>query len=270
MEPTTYDTPGELRLEVRIPSGDVRVRTVDTERTTVRVTGERDPGDVDVVFEPGVDGHHLLRIQQRRKSRSGWRPGRSLTVDVTAPQRTTVRVEGGSTDLSVDGPVAGVSFACGSGDATLADITGDLDVKVASGDLRAGRVAGSATVHSASGDVDVAAAGNGLVVRTASGDIRVGAADGEVRITTLSGDVRLDNVVSGGVNVQAVSGDVSVGVAVGTSVHLDLSSVSGSTSSDLPVSDVPPAGAGPRLDVRANAVSGDVRVRRSSARSDAA
>ncbi|MDH4160343.1 MAG: DUF4097 domain-containing protein [Actinomycetota bacterium] len=269
MEPTTYDTPGEVRLEVRIPSGDVRVRTADTAQTTVHVTGERDPGDVEVVFEPGVTGHHVLRIQQRRKNRAGWRSGRSLTVEVTAPERTTVRVEGGSTDLSVDGPVDAVWFACGAGDATVGDVTGDFDAKVASGDLRVGRVAGSATVHSASGDIDLAAADGGLVVRTASGDIRVATAQGELRITTLSGDVLLGHVASGNVNVQAVSGDVNVGVAAGTSVYLDLASVSGDTSSDLPVSDVPADGAGPRLDIRAHTVSGDVRVRR-AAHSDAA
>ncbi len=263
MEPTTYDTPGDLRLEVRLPSGEVRVRTADTQRTTVHVTGERDPEDIEVAFEPGVDGRHSLRIQQRRKSRAGWRFRGGVTVEVTAPKRTRVHVEGGSTDLAVDGPVAGVAFACGSGDAVVGDVTGDVDIKVASGDLRAGRVTGLATVHSASGDVDVTAASAGLVARTASGDIRVGTAHGELRITTLSGDVLLGNVVSGSVNVQAVSGDVSVGVAAGTSVYLDLSSVSGQTSSDLPVSDTPSGDASTRLDVRASTVSGDVRVRRS-------
>jgi hypothetical protein len=268
MEPTTYDTPGDLDLEVRIPAGEVRLRTSDTDRTTVHVTGERESDEVEVTFGPGADGRHSLRVEQRRKGRVGWRQ-RGLTVAVTAPERTSVRVEGGSTDLAVSGRVDRVRFACGSGDASLEDVTGDIDVKVASGDVRAGRVGGSTTVHSASGDVDVAAT-DGAVVRTASGDVWVGASSGQVRVTTLSGDVHLGSAASGSINVQAVSGDVTVGVDAGTRVFLDLSSVSGTTSSDLPVSDLPSDGDGPTLDVRASAVSGDVRVRRSTARTDAA
>jgi len=268
MEPMTYDTPGDLDLDVRIPAGEVRLRTTDTDRTTIHVTGERDADEVDVTFGPGVGGRDSLRVQQRRKGRRGWRQ-RDLTIAVTAPERTSVRVEGGSTDLVVTGRVDRVWFACGSGDAVLDDVTGDVEVKVASGDLRAGQVGGSTTVHSASGDVAVAVT-DGMVVRTASGDVRVGAASGDVRVTTLSGDVRIGSVASGSVNVQAVSGDVTVGVAAGTRVFLDLSSVSGATSSDLPVSDLPSDGDGARLDIRVSAVSGDVRVQRSAARTDAA
>ena len=64
--------------------------------------------------------------------------------------------------------------------------------------------------------------------------------------------------------MKTVSGDVVIGVAPGTSAFLDVSSKSGSTSSDLPVSDVPVDGSALQLEIRANTVSGDVRVRRGS------
>lgn len=269
MEPTTYETPGELTLELRIPSGDVTVRTADTDRTTLRITGERAEDDVTVRFDPGLDGHHQLVVQQRRNGRGAWRL-RGLTVEVTAPTRTRLRVEGGSTDLVVRGPLTSAVFLSGSGDASLEDVREGADVKVASGDLRAGSVGGLLTFHSASGDLRADAALGGVVARTASGDVQVGDARGELRISTISGDVSLGGVGGGSVDVQAVSGDVTVGVLPGTGVYLDLSSLSGSTSSDLPVSSTPGAEAGPQLSVRANTVSGDIRIRRGSARSTAA
>ena len=43
MEPMTFDTPGMLTLEVRIPSGGIVVKATDTSVTTLEIRGERDP-----------------------------------------------------------------------------------------------------------------------------------------------------------------------------------------------------------------------------------
>lgn len=268
METTTYPTPGELSLDLRIPAGDVTVRTSDGDQTTLSITGERSEDELTVRFDPGTDGHHRLVVQQRRQGRMAWR-SRGLTVQVTAPERTRVRVEGGSTDLTVRGPVLEVTLMSGSGDASLDDVRERVDVKVASGDLRLGTAGGLVTFHSASGDLRADAVLGGLVARTASGDVAVGEARGELRVTTISGDISFGGVGAGGVEVQAVSGDVTVGVLPGTGVWLDLSSMSGSTSSDLPVGDAPTAPDAPQLSVRAHAVSGDVRVRRGAGRTAA-
>lgn len=269
MDPLSYDTPGELHLQLRLGSGDVRVRTADVDRTTLHVTGERGPDDVTVVFEPGDDGHHRLTVEQRAKGRTGWR-AHGLSVEVTAPVRTHVRLEGGSADLRAQGPLLSAAFSSGSGDAYLENVRDDVEVKVASGNLRLRSVGGSVTFHSASGDLIADTVRKGIVARTASGDVSVGSADGDLRITTVSGDVRLDNVSRGSAEIQAVSGDITLGAAVGTHLFLDLSSMSGKTSSDLPVSDSPPVADALQLDVRARTVSGDIHIRRGSARHDAA
>ena len=53
MDPISYDTPGELHLDLRLGSGAVRIRTADVDTTTLHVTGERDPDDVTVSFDRG-------------------------------------------------------------------------------------------------------------------------------------------------------------------------------------------------------------------------
>ncbi len=268
MQPITYDTPRELHIELRIPSGDVTVRAEDTTTSTLEITGERDPDDIAIAFDDEGSRHRLV-VEQRKKSRFG-RSSHGLDVRLTVPYGAHINLSGGSTDLDIKGSIGSLSFNSASGDASIEDVTGNASAKVASGDLRIGNVNGTLTFHSASGDIRAAAIGGKLVARTASGDVEVHQASSDVNVTTVSGDVTMRNLVSGAVTLQAVSGDIEVGVASGTRVFLDLSSLSGSTKSDLPVSDAStsesPTDGSPEASVRAATVSGDIRVRHSAAK----
>jgi DUF4097 and DUF4098 domain-containing protein YvlB len=92
-------------------------------------------------------------------------------------------------------------------------------------------------------------------------------------VNTVSGDQRIDAVLEGSVETQAVSGDILIGVRRGSRVYVDANTISGSTSSELNLSDAPTdAGAegdgaddGPMVEVRAKTVSGDVALVRSAA-----
>ncbi|MDA8435909.1 MAG: DUF4097 family beta strand repeat-containing protein [Actinomycetales bacterium] len=265
MEPRTYETPSGLELELRIPAGDLVVRTLETDRTTVRITGERDADDVTARFDRGAaDGPATLVVAQRRDG-AGWRWSRqSLTVEVTAPTATRLTVESSSADLRATGVLSALVLRSASGDVMVEDVLGDVELRTASGDVRARSVGGALTASTASGDVWVDSVGGDVSARTASGDVSLGESAGIVRVTTASGDVSLGNAGPGATDVRTVSGQVEVGVAPGTRSYLDVSSLSGATVSDLPVSDEPAAGAGPDLEVRVSTTSGSVRIRRGS------
>jgi hypothetical protein len=66
--------------------------------------------------------------------------------------------------------------------------------------------------------------------------------------------------VQGSVTLKSVSGDMHVGIRRGSGVWLDVKSVSGDTSSELAVDDTPPEGDGPLVELRATAMSGDIRI----------
>ena len=162
-----------------------------------------------------------------------------------------------------------------SGDVRLGNLVGgNVNLQAVSGDIEVGVAPGShlyldLSFYSASGDIRADSVGGKIVARTASGDVEVGQVNNKVNVTTVSGDVRLGNLVGGNVNLQAVSGDIEVGVAPGSHLYLDLSSLSGSTESDLSVSDspqpsAPAAGAAKEAALKAATVSGDIRVRHSS------
>jgi ATP-dependent Clp protease ATP-binding subunit ClpX len=97
---------------------------------------------------------------------------------------------------------------------------------------------------------------------SASGDVEISAAEGSLKVQTASGDQEIGSVASGEVTLQTASGDISVGVKPGSKLWIDAKSMSGETISELEIGDAPTDGEGPMVEVRATAMSGDIRVKR--------
>jgi DUF4097 and DUF4098 domain-containing protein YvlB len=117
-------------------------------------------------------------------------------------------------------------------------------------------------VNTASGDVEVGRLQGAGKVRAASGDISIFEADASLKVQTASGDVEIESVREGDVVLQTASGDIAVGIKQGSKLWIDAKSMSGETSSELDIGDAPTDGEGPLVEVRATAMSGDIRVKR--------
>jgi len=236
MRVETFQTPEPPSLRISVPSGTVRIDTQETAETRVEFSG---PNEDDARIEMR---RNEIVVEAERKKLFGV-PG-DYRVVVTAPDGAQVDVQVASADVEARGRF------------------GDVSVDSASGDVSIGHADGRVEVNTASGDVDVDFAGGAVRVNSASGDVTVGEAEHDVRARTASGDVQLRSVVRGKVDVQSASGDVQVGIRQGSSVYIDASSMSGDMTSELDVSDTPPASDGPSVDFRARTMSGDVTVRR--------
>jgi DUF4097 and DUF4098 domain-containing protein YvlB len=152
-----------------------------------------------------------------------------------------------------------------SGDVRIGHVTGSLRVNTASGDVGVAAVGGDLRVNSASGDIEVGSVGGDAVLHSASGDLRIANTGGSAQARTASGDIDLLQARQGELRAQSASGDVTVSVMPGTAVYMDVRTASGSTRSDLDVSDAPPASQqepASTLSVRVHTVSGDVTVMR--------
>jgi hypothetical protein len=234
----TFHTPGELAVRVRIPAGRVDIETVAGEETRVEL--QSDPGVEEEAVITARGGEVVVEIEERRLLFLRTAP--DARVRVTCPPGARLELRGISTDFTARGDVGRADVKTVSGDVELGRVEGDLEVKTTSGDVAADAVSGRATVQSISGDV------------------RVGEAGGPVTAQTVSGDVRLASVREGAVTLKSVSGDMQIGIRAGSSLWVDANSISGDTTSELAVGDTPPEGEGPLVELRATAMSGDIRI----------
>jgi Putative adhesin len=262
----TFDTPGHVVADLRIPSGTIRVRTGEASTTTVRLEGGRDADEVAVRCDPAGDAGHRLVIEYRGKKTWGlFAIGRDLEVELHVPADTDLLTTTGSADLDARGGLARLEFRTGSGDLRFDNVTGDAKVKSGSGDVEGGSVGGRLACHGASGDVDVRAVHGDVTIRTASGDLELGEVDGSVDITGVSGDIALGALAGGKAQARSVSGDIAIGVVPGVVVRLDVVSTTGEVSSDLDASGAG-GGDGADLEITASSVSGDISITRAPAR----
>lgn len=259
-----FETPESVELQIRLPSGDVTVKTHDEPRTEVDVSARGRRGD-EALEQIVVESHerpggHVVSIEQEDRIR--WGPiaiswGGNLEVRVTCPEGTNIEFNGASADLSALGRYGKVSAKTVSGDLRLGEVTAAA-VKTASGDVSIQSLSEDSQFQTVSGDVEIGRLEMGLNGRTVSGDVQLGSVSGEVTLGTTSGDVSIKTVDGGEIRIQTVSGDVRLGVAPGTPVWMDAISVSGDLRSDLgEVGDTAPEDAA-AVPLQVKTVSGDV------------
>ncbi|ASW56251.1 DUF4097 family beta strand repeat-containing protein [Plantactinospora sp. KBS50] len=199
-------------IVIKPGAGDVAVRTGTVDETTIkRIVRYRGDEPADPGYR--VDGSSLLLITDC---------GRLCTVsyEVTAPTGVAVSGSSGSGDIDLRG-VSTVEVELGSGNVTVQDASGDVQVRTGSGNIAVSRAGGAVALYAGSGTVTGTELGGGAV--------RAQAGSGNV-------DLRLATANS----VQARSGSGSVQIAVPPD-HYRVHADSGSGSRDVTVTDEPAA-----------------------------
>jgi hypothetical protein len=277
MRTETFQTPGQVSLDVKLGSGEVEIETAEVSETMVELDG-RD----DVIEDAGIesrdrgDGHEItvdLSKAQRRFGR-----GQDVVVRISAPLGADLKCRSGSADIEGRGQLGAVDVETGSGEVRLDDLSGDAKVSAASGDIDIKSVAGEAKINAASGDIEIQSVGRDARINSASGDIQLREVGGEVHVNSASGDVtvravgaggsintasgdqQIDAVEQGSLSLKSASGDVKVGIREGSRLYVDARSRSGEVSSELEVGSAEPEGEGPLVDLRANTMSGDIQI----------
>ena len=267
-----FDTPRPVRLYCELGRGSVRVSAVDTDVSSVQVTG-RVADQVSVTYE----GDEITIVAPRQ--RTGFFGGEAeVDLVVALPAGSDAMVKSGSADLALTGTYAGCVLRSGSGTITVETLTAasqietgsgevavelaaaELRVKSGSGDVEIGHAEASISVSTGSGDVRVASAHGPTAVKTGSGDLTVDRASDDVSLATASGDLVVRSALRGKVTMRSASGDVQVGVPTGLPVWTDITTVTGDISSTLASTGEPADGAD-YLELRAKTVSGDISLR---------
>ena len=287
MRTETFQTPGETRLDIRLGAGEVRLETAEVQETTVVLEPLRDnEASTSAVENARVElrdrgnGHEVVIDVRDRGRGFSLSRGAEVLVAVTSPEGTSVESKSGSADIEGHGRFGSVEVETGSGDVEFGEIAGDAHVNAASGDVQLGSIGGAARINTASGDVQIRSIGGDgkinsasgdviirevrgeLSVNSASGDVLVREAASSVGVNTASGDQQIGSVTTGKVTLKSASGDLKVGIREGSTLWVDARSRSGEVTSELPVSELPPDGNGPSVELRANTMSGDITVAR--------
>ncbi len=266
---TTHATPGELTLRLNLSAGRIEIITWDQPTTEVEVE-PLDSSSAAAELAASVrqrlrergGGHELLIETPGRKGILGFRREPELRFSIAAPHGTNVHAETASADIDGRGRLGAVDVKTASGDVSVEEAADDVAVKSVSGDVNLTTAEGGARINTVSGDVHIGSVAGEAVMNLVSGDVQVGEAAASVSVKSVSGDVNLDAVRRGEVRLQSVSGDLTIAVARGARLWMDVSSLSGDTSSDLDISD---GGSADEVDlrVRANSTSGDIQLVRS-------
>ena len=271
-----FETPGSVSLQVKLPSGRVVVTTADQPRTTVELIpiGRRGPDaleGIEVRAEQRAGGHVIVIDE---KDRIRWGPIRiswsgDIEARVTCPHGADLELAAASTDLRVEGELGDVSAKTASGDVKLDVVRKQLEVKTASGDVYVRSFAQNGSIVTVSGDLGIGRVDAPLAARTVSGDVHIGTICGRSQLSTTSGDVKIDALESGELRLQSVSGDARIGVARGTRVWIDASSLSGDLDSQLGLADEPDAAEdqeapGEVVPLHVKTISGDVTIMRAA------
>jgi DUF4097 and DUF4098 domain-containing protein YvlB len=243
MRRENFETPGRLRIRIEIPSGDVALETSDGSTTDVELEGPDDlVADARIELRPKGGGHELVVRTHPRAGLRIFRSSTDVALRITSPHGADIAISAASADVEGRGRFGEVEVESASGDVSFDHVDGDAKTQTASGDVEIGRVGGAAKLQSA------------------SGDISVGEAVGSLKVQTASGDQEIGSVRAGEVALQTASGDIAVGVKQGRSVFIDARSISGETTSELEVGEAAATGERPDVEVKALAMSGDIRI----------
>jgi hypothetical protein len=275
MRRETFSTPGPVLLTLKLPRGKVELETVEGDETTVELEAiddseraERQIERSEIVMRERGDGYEV--VVDADPEDFGFRRG-ALTISISgrrdairmrvrAPHGVDVNVHTASADIEARGRFGTVESKTASGDVDFGEIERDAAIKVAAGDVKVARVGGSLKLQSAAGDADVGEVSGSVDVKTASGDVNVEEAGGSVSVQSASGDVRVGAVSNGSVELKSVSGDMVVGIRRGSRVFMDVKTVTGDARSELEVGDAPEDDDGPLVNLRATAMSGDIKI----------
>ena len=270
MRRETFETPGELTLEVRVPTGRIEIEAVDGATTEVELDVRGGDEAAELLEEARIElresrgGHEVVvEVESRRWSRL-WRR-LDIRLRIVAPEGANLRLSTASVDLRARGRLGWLEAEAASGDMEVDETSGDATVKAASGDVSLAMVGGAANINTASGDIKLGHIAGDVAVKAASGDVTVGDARGDATISTASGDQRIEAVTAGKVELKSMSGDIKVGIRQGSNVWVDARAMSGDLSSEVALGDDPPAEDAPLVELRAASMSGDIEVARAPA-----
>jgi DUF4097 and DUF4098 domain-containing protein YvlB len=232
---------GAVDLEVLTHSGDITVRSGSSSEVKVHgvihvnnnwLGGESREREVQELQKnpPIRQNGNNIRIEYVEM--------RNVSVDyeITVPADTTLRAQTGSGNQTVSDLKGRIELESGSGDLRLDRLTGEMRFHTGSGNIHAEKLAGPIYARAGSGDLDFEETGAGDAdIETGSGNIHVNGLAGGLRASAGSGDITVNGNPKESWRVHTGSGDVRLRLPSEAAFDVDLATSSGDATINHPV-----------------------------------
>jgi hypothetical protein len=286
-ETRTFPAAADKLVKVDVRSLDVRVNVAEANVITATVNLEAQSSSrsaarrwVERNTPQFDDSASTLEVRQPTREGTvilfGFMHNRGL-VELTVPPTCRLEIHTSSGDVALSGEAAvsgPVRVDTSSGDVTVRGGARELVIRTSSGDVlvSGGKLVGF-EADTSSGDITLNSGSERTLVETSSGEVRLDKLAGGLSADTSSGDVRAtwETLASGQkVRVHSASGDVRLRVPAATGLIGEITTTSGTISSDFPGSSerrehhftlTSPA---PAVDFEVHTSSGDVTLRKST------
>ena len=195
----TLQVTGPVQLSVHTGAGAIAVRTGGD--STVQVQGtirawgglfSNEEGDKRVRYlesHPPIEQHGNV-IEIGNITESSMQRNVSISYELVVPTNTRL------------------SSKTGSGSQTIDGISGPLEAATGSGDIRASNIGGSVQATTGSGKIVLETVKEGVRASTGSGAIQATGVGGSIRATTGSGDVTVEQTGAGDARVNTAAGNI--------------------------------------------------------------
>jgi hypothetical protein len=239
----TFQVTGEACLDVRNIRGLVDIRPGEDGVIQVSAVKHLESGDAkrtEVELTQDKDGT-VSAVSRFPEGSIDWVFGSKpcdVDFDIRVPRKCTVKMKGISNDANLNGLEGEFSLSTVSGNLTLRDLSGKLTVNSVSGDVDMEMVDGELKLHTVSGDIDGIKVNGSIHLHTVSGDIDLQESTlPAVDADSVSGDIELETPLGEGpYRFNSISGEVQFKVPEGTQCSAELTTMSGSISTNLPQS----------------------------------
>lgn len=255
---------------------DVAVEIANGRGSILVEAGARDAVEIDGSLGAGsrlvFDGdRRRVRVRIDSEAARGWSwwarrgPAEDTQLIVRVPRAASIDASAVSASVDVRGHEGSrvVEVGTVSGDVRVDGRSERLSLATVSGDVRARGGARRASVESVSGDIDVRDLGGDAELESVSGDIRADLAElGELRASSVSGDVAIavERAVAPRLTVETMSGAITLRLPASVNARIEAQTFSGRISSEFGPVERTRQGGGSRLDTRAGAGDGRVRL----------
>jgi DUF4097 and DUF4098 domain-containing protein YvlB len=214
----TLPVSGPVAVDVQTSSGDIEVRSADTDQVRIKaVLTVRD------AFLDSRDSEDLARALEQNTPIE--RRGETIRIGAIADRRTRERV---SIAYEIVVPSrARLHSETGSGGQRLRGVAGPIDARTGSGDIDIAETRSDVHAETGSGSIRVADARDGQVELSAgSGCISVGDIKGPLRVHTSSGEIVVAGEPVDRWQLQTASGSISARIPATAGFELAARTVS--------------------------------------------